>query len=84
MENYLNEIKKKISGQIKVEDIKVINNSKKHERHKFFQKDKYHLELIIKSAYLKSLPRVEAHKKIMVILDQDLKNLIHALEIKIN
>ena len=31
MENYLNEIKKKISGQIKVEDIKVINNSKKHE-----------------------------------------------------
>jgi BolA protein len=84
MENYLDTIKKKISDQVKVENIEIINNSKKHERHKFFNKEKYHIELIIKSNYLKNLSRIEAHKKIMSILDYDLKSSIHALEIKIN
>ena len=84
MENYLDTIKKKITDKIKVENIEIIDNSKKHKTHKYFNKEKYHIEIIIKSNYLKNLSRIEAHKKIMTILEHDLKSFIHALEIKIN
>ena len=38
----------------------------------------------IDSKYLKSLNKIQAHKKVMKILEKELKNKIHALEIKIN
>jgi len=39
--------------------------------------------LKIKSAYLKSINRLKAQKLIMIILKDDLKDKIHALEISI-
>ena len=84
MENYLNNIKKKLEGKITFEKLEIIDNSKKHEKHKFFSKDKYHLHLKIESSYLNSLTRIKAQMLIMSILKEDLKNKIHALEISIN
>mgnify|MGYP001320622508 CR=1 FL=1 len=83
MENYLKEIKKKLEKNIKFENLKIINNSDKHKTHKFFNKDKYHLHLVIKSSYLQSLSRLSAQKLIMNTLKEDLKFKIHALEISI-
>tara|TARA_B100001059_G_C17696181_1_gene507581 strand:+ start:679 stop:933 length:255 start_codon:yes stop_codon:yes gene_type:complete len=83
MENYLKEIKKKIETQIVLEEIIVINNSDRHKKHKFFDKNKFHIQLDISSKYLKSLSRINAQKLIMNILKYDLKNKIHALEINI-
>ena len=56
MNNYFEEIKEKLSRQIKIEQIEVIDNTKKHQNHKFFVKDKYHLHLKIKSQYLLTKP----------------------------
>ena len=42
-----------------------------------------HLTIIITSEELKLLDKIEAHKKIMKVLSDDLKTRIHALEIKI-
>ena len=84
MNNYFKEIEKKIEKKIKFEKCEITNNSHKHEGHKFFSKDKYHLHLKIRSTYLKSLSRLNAHKKIMDILKDDLKDKIHALEISID
>ena len=56
MENYLSEIKKKLTKNLKLE---------------------------IKSNELNLLTRIEAQKKIMNILRNDLELKIHALEIKI-
>ena len=83
MEVLFEQVKKKIIKEIELEEIDIINNSEKHKKHKFFDKNKYHLKLQIKSKYLSSLPRIEAQKKIMHTLRDELKNSIHALEIQI-
>ena len=83
MENYFQEIERKINSQVKLEKLEIIDNSYKHKGHKFFSPDKFHLHLKIKSYYLYSLPKIHSHKLIMEILKDDLKNKIHALEISI-
>ena len=83
MENYLDNIKKKLKNKISFENLEIVDNSHKHKGHKFFLPEKLHLHLKIKSIYLSSLSRVSAHKIIMKILKDDLKTKIHALEISI-
>ena len=77
-------IEKKIKDNIKIDNIKIIDNSEKHSKHKFFNKNKVHLMLIIESNFLKSLNRIDAHKKITKVLEDEMKNKIHSLEIRIN
>ena len=83
MKNYFEDICKKLNNEIKIENIEIVDNSHKHQGHKFYSPEKYHLHLKIKSLYLGSLSRVSAHKIIMKILSNDLKTKIHALEISI-
>ena len=83
MEKYLEDIKKKIVSQIEIEEIEIVDNSYLHKKHKFFDERKFHLLLKIKSSYLKNLSRINAHKRIMEILKEDIKKKIHALEIQI-
>ena len=83
MKNYLDEIREKLNKKLKIENIEIIDNSYKHKGHKFFSPQKFHLHLKIKSDYLKSLSRLNAQKIIMKILQDDLRNKIHALEISI-
>ena len=83
MNNYFDEICKKLNEEIEIEDIKVVDNSHKHKGHKSFSPEKFHLHLKIRSLYLSSLSRINAQKIIMKILKEDLKTKIHALEISI-
>ena len=83
MKNYFDEIIKKLKKEIKIEHLNIIDNSHKHKKHKFFSAEKFHLHLKIKSIDLNSISRLEAQKKIMKILKEDLKTKIHALEISI-
>ena len=83
MKNYFDELEKKIKKKIKIEGIIIVDNSDKHKRHKFFSREKFHLHLKIRSIYLKSIPKLNAHKLIMSVLKEDLKTKIHALEITI-
>ena len=83
MKNYFDEIKLKLKKQVEIEELVIIDNSHKHKSHKFFSPEKFHLHLKVKSLYLNSISRVNAQKIIMKILEEDLKNKIHALEISI-
>ena len=83
MKNYFEEICEKLKNEIKIEDVKIVDNSHKHRGHKFFSPEKLHLHLKIKSLYLNSISRLSAQKMIMKILKDDLKTKIHALEISI-
>ena len=74
MKNYFDEICNKLKKNIAIENIKIVDNSHKHKKH---------LKIIVKSNFLKDLNKIEGHKKIMEILKDDLKEKIHALEIKI-
>ena len=84
MESFIKVIEKKIRDNLEVNKIEIINNSSKHQGHKSFIKGKFHLKIIIDSKYLKSLSQIDAHKEIMKILKDELRDKIHALELKIN
>ena len=81
--NFFDEIKKKINEKINPENIILVNNSYLHTKHKSFDSNKFHLKLIIKSAKLKNMDKIVAHKEIFSILKNEMKDKIHALEIKI-
>jgi|TARA_B110000211_G_scaffold117527_1_gene136132 stress-induced morphogen len=83
MNDFLSFIENKIKTNIEVEKILIVDNSNQHKKHRFFDSKKYHLKLEIESAYLRSLNKIKAQKKIMSLLTEELKNKIHALEIKI-
>ncbi len=83
MKNYFEELDRKIKEKIKLEKLEIIDNTHKHEKHKFFSPGKLHLHLKIKSIFLNSITRINAQKLVMKVLKEDLKNKIHALEITI-
>jgi len=76
-------IKEKINKEINPKNIILIDNSKSHEKHKFFDANKLHLKIIIESEKLKNMDKINAHKEIFSILKDEMKNNIHALEIEI-
>ena len=84
MENFFKEIEEKLKKQINIESIRIIDNSHKHSKHKFFDKDRFHLKLVISSKELLKSQKIKAHRKIMNILKSDIREKIHALEIEIN
>ena len=45
MNDFLKFIENKIKKNIKVENILIIDNSNLHKKHKFFDSEKYHLNL---------------------------------------
>jgi len=83
MNEFLRRIEEKVKKNIKIENILIIDNSDKHKKHKFFDSNRYHLKLEIESIYLKSINKVSAQRQIMKILDKEMRESIHALEIKI-
>ena len=50
----------------------------------FLQQNKFHLKITIESEELMKLNKIESSKKIYKILDLELKNHIHSLQISIN
>tara|TARA_B100002052_G_C15638982_1_gene487490 strand:- start:398 stop:655 length:258 start_codon:yes stop_codon:yes gene_type:complete len=83
MNNFFDSIVQKLKKEIEIDNIEIVDNSYKHLKHKSFSPEKFHLHLKIKSLYLNSISRVNAHKKIMTILKDELATKIHALEISI-
>ena len=81
--NFFDEIKEKINEKINPENIILVDNSYFHTKHKSFDSNKIHLKLIIKSKKLKNMDKIAAHKEIFAILKNEMKDKIHALEIKI-
>ena len=84
MKSFIELVEKKIKNNLQIDKIKIIDNTYRHLKHKSYNKDKLHLKIAIRSNFLKTLSKIEAHKKIMNILDKELKSKIHSLEIKIN
>jgi len=83
MTTFLEEVKAKINNKLSPEHILLIDDSYLHTKHKSFDSKKFHLKLIIKSEKLKNMKKIDAHKVIYSILNDEMKNKIHALEIKI-
>ena len=74
-------IKNKISEQILLKDITIEDKTFLHLKHKNFQKNKLHIKITIKSDQLSKMNKIEATKKIYKILDYELKNHIHSIQL---
>jgi len=83
MNDFLEDLRKKIVSEINPEGISIIDNSQLHSKHKSFDKNKFHIKLVLKSEKLRQMNKVQAHKKVFSILSEEIKNKVHALEIKI-
>ena len=77
-------VKKKLQDQIKIESINIEDKSFLHKNHAGNQEGKFHLKINLKSIELKNMNRIESNKKIYKILDKELKEFIHSIQILIS
>ena len=77
-------VKKKLQTQIDIENIVIEDKSFLHKNHKGNQKGKFHLKIKIKSKELKKMSKIENNKKVYKILEEELKNNIHSIQILIS
>ncbi|MDC1154799.1 BolA/IbaG family iron-sulfur metabolism protein [Candidatus Pelagibacter sp.] len=77
-------IKKKLEHEIEIESIKIEDKSFLHKNHPGNQVDKFHLKISIQSKELKQLTKINSNKKIYKIIDKEIKDFIHSLQILIS
>ncbi|MDB4081365.1 BolA family transcriptional regulator [Candidatus Pelagibacter sp.] len=74
-------VKNKLEAKIVIQSIKIEDKSFLHKNHKGNQEGKFHLKLIINSEELAKKNKIESTKKIYNILDLELKEHIHSIQI---
>ena len=77
-------VKNKLQTKIVIQDLKIEDKSFLHKNHKGHQEGKFHLKLIIKSEELTKLNKIASTKKIYGILNIELKEYIHSIQIVLN
>ena len=76
-------VKKKLIEQININSIKIEDKSFIHKNHIGNQDGKFHLKITMGSEELKNMGRIESNKRIYKILENELKNSIHSIQILI-
>ena len=77
-------VKKKIRKEIVLQEIYVEDKSFLHKDHKNNSPNKFHIKITIISDELKSKKKIYSTKKIYKILENELKNHIHSIQLSIN
>jgi BolA protein len=77
-------VKNKLQKEIVLQDLKIDDKSFLHKKHKSNQEGKFHLKLTIKSEELTKLNKINSTKKIYSILESELKDHIHSIQILLN
>ena len=84
IDELITNVKKKIKKNINIENILIEDKTFLHKNHPGHERNKFHLKITIESEELKKFNKIESNKKIYKILDEELKNHIHSLQILIN
>ena len=77
-------VKNKLKDKIVIQSLKIEDKSFLHKKHKGHQEGKFHLKLIINSEELAKTSKVVSTKKIYNILELELKEHIHSIQILLN
>jgi BolA protein len=77
-------VKNKLNNSISCEKIEIEDKSFLHKNHTTNNKNKFHIKLIITSEYLRKKNKIKSTKEIYKILEQELKDYIHSIQILIN
>ena len=77
-------VKNKLEAEIVIQDLKIEDKSFLHKNHKGHQEGKFHLKLTIKSDELAKLSKIDSTKRVYSLLDLELKEHIHSIQILFN
>ena len=77
-------VKEKITKEITLQEINVEDKSFLHKSHKNNSPNKFHIKITIISDELKFKKKIDSNKRIYKILDNELKNYIHSIQLSIN
>ena len=82
--NQLSEIvKTKIKKNIKIKSIVIEDKTYLHVNHKGNDKKKFHIKILINSKKLKKMDKIKRTRIIYNLLDYELKNYIHSIQLNI-
>ena len=77
-------VKEKITKEITLQEINVEDKSFLHKNHKNNSPNKFHIKITIISNELKPKRKIESTQRIYKILEEELKNHIHSIQLSIN
>ena len=77
-------VKNKLETKIIIQNIEIKDKSFLHKNHKSHQEGKFHLKLIIKSEELAKSSKIVSTQRIYRVLDLELKEHIHSIQILLN
>jgi len=77
-------VKNKLEIEIVTQDLKIEDKSFLHKNHRGHQEGKFHLKLTIKSEELNKLTKIVSTKRIYRVLNLELKEHIHSIQISLN
>ena len=79
-----NLIKSKVLTNKFIESVNIEDKSFLHKNHASNQKGKFHIKLTILSKVLKKMNKIESNKVIFKLLDKEIKDKIHSIQIFFN
>jgi len=77
-------VKNKLEEEIIIQVLKIEDKSFLHKNHAGHQEGKFHLKLIIKSDELAKFSKIASTKRVYSILETELKEHIHSIQILLN
>jgi BolA protein len=77
-------IEQKIKKNFEVNKINIKDESFLHKKHKNFNKKKFYIKLTVDSSELKKSSLLESNRKIYKVLEDEIKEHIHSIQIVIN
>ena len=81
IENLIKNIKTKLLENSFIQNIKIEDKTYLHLKHSSHDRNRFHIKLIIYSTELKKVNKIDATKKINKILEDEIKNYIHSIQI---
>jgi BolA protein len=77
-------VKNKLKTKIVIQNLKIEDKSFLHKNHAGHQEGKFHLKLTIKSDELAKFSKIVSTKRVYSILNIELKEYIHSIQILLN
>ena len=77
-------VKHKLETKIVIQDLKIEDKSFLHKNHSGQQEGKFHIKLTIKSDELAEFSKIVSTKRLYSILNIELKEHIHSIQILLN
>ncbi len=77
-------VKNKIEKNIKCDNVIIEDKTFLHKKHVSHDKKKFHIKITITSHFLRNKNKIQSTKEIYKVLEEELTNYIHSIQILIN